>query len=81
MKDKVVVITGASSGIGKALAQYFGSKGSKVVITGRRLEALEAVKTSLVEQNIEVLAVTGDVSNPEDNQHMVKENPGAFRQN
>jgi len=35
MKDKVVVITGGSSGIGKALAEVFGKNGSKILITGK----------------------------------------------
>jgi NADPH:quinone reductase-like Zn-dependent oxidoreductase len=35
MKDKVVIITGASSGIGKALAFSFGKEGAKIVITGK----------------------------------------------
>jgi dehydrogenase/reductase SDR family member 7B len=35
MKGKTVIITGASSGIGKACALFFASRGSNVVITGR----------------------------------------------
>jgi dehydrogenase/reductase SDR family member 7B len=47
MKDKVVIITGGSSGIGKALAIEFGSKGSKILITGRNKQELDlAVRRS-----------------------------------
>ncbi len=66
MQDKVVVITGGSSGIGKALAEVFGSKGSKIVITGRRQEALQEVVAELERQNIEVLGIVADVSKQED---------------
>ena len=53
MKDKVVIITGGSSGIGKALARQFGEKGSKIVITGRRIEELN--------QTVEELKQKGDI--------------------
>ncbi len=45
MKDKVVVITGGSSGIGKAAALDFASKGAQVLITGRTESALNKVST------------------------------------
>ncbi len=73
MKNKVVVITGASSGIGKSLAEVFGRNGSKIVITGRNEEKLLAVKEDLAKQNIETLAIQADVSIEEDNQKMVSE--------
>ena len=41
MKEKVVIITGGSSGIGKALAEVFGSHGAKIVVTGRKKETLD----------------------------------------
>lgn len=44
---RTVLITGASSGIGEAMAHAFAKNGDKVVLTGRRLERLEAVKTDL----------------------------------
>jgi len=72
MKDKVVIITGGSSGIGKALAEEFGLKGAKIVITGRREEALQEVAEDLRQQSIEVLAVKADVSVEEDNRKMVE---------
>lgn len=67
MKNKVVVITGASSGIGFACAEAFAEKGSKVVLSARSEEklnkALELLK-SKYHQNI--IAVTCDVSNEND---------------
>ena len=66
MKNKVVIITGATSGIGKALAYEFGKHGSKLVITGRRGEELKAIAEDLNKQSIEVLALQGDVSKEED---------------
>ena len=46
-KDKTVWITGASSGIGQALAQTFSAAGAKIVLSGRRVEALKEVADSL----------------------------------
>lgn len=71
MKDKVVIITGGSSGIGKALAKHFGQHGSKIVITGRKKEELDIAEDDLKSQGIEVLAVQADVSSKADNQRMV----------
>ena len=47
---KTVCITGATSGIGKACAYLFASKGHNLIITGRRLERLELIKKELEEQ-------------------------------
>ena len=44
LKDKVVVITGASSGIGKATAAAFAKKGSMIVLAARRIEKLEQLR-------------------------------------
>lgn len=41
MKDKVVIITGGSSGMGKGMAKKFAADGARVIITGRTLEKLE----------------------------------------
>jgi short-subunit dehydrogenase len=62
MKDKVVIITGASSGIGKALAFKFGELGSKVVLAARNTENLQAVNKELIGHGIETLVVQADVS-------------------
>lgn len=73
MKNKVVIITGGSSGIGKGLAEAFGEQGSKVVITGRRKAPLDDVANSLKKQGMEVLAIQADASVEADNQRMVEE--------
>ena len=70
MKNKVTIITGGSSGIGKALAEKFGLEGAKIVITGRRQEALDQVVKELSDKGIDILAIQADGSKQEDNQRM-----------
>ena len=62
MKDKIVLITGASSGIGRALAFAFGHEGASVVICARKAEALQVVQDELRQAGINVLSLTADVS-------------------
>lgn len=78
MKDKVVIVTGASSGIGKATAHYFSAKGAKVVIAARRLEVLEDVAAEMLNNKAEVLAVKADVSKEEDCQQLIEKTVEAF---
>ena len=73
MKDKVVIITGGSSGIGKALAGEFGRHGSKILITGRNLQNLNATVTELQQKGITLFGFAADVSKEEDNKKMVDE--------
>ncbi|WP_026462694.1 SDR family oxidoreductase [Adhaeribacter aquaticus] len=80
MKNKVVLITGGTSGIGKALAFSFGREGAKVVITGRNQENLIATSQELQQQNIDNLSVKADVSNEADCQRMVAETIAKFGQ-
>jgi dehydrogenase/reductase SDR family protein 7B len=78
MKDKVVIITGGSSGIGKACAFAFGKAGAKVVITGRDKIRLEETGKALAAEKIENLAVAGDVSSETDVQRMITETVARF---
>jgi dehydrogenase/reductase SDR family protein 7B len=73
MKDKVVIITGGSSGIGKALAFEFGSKGSKILITGRNNSELTKTIDELKNKGITIAGFQADVSVEEDNKKMAEE--------
>lgn len=73
MKDKVVIITGASSGIGQALAFEFGRKGAQVVITGRNPEKLQATADKLDKEGIPQHSIVADVSKEADNHKMIQE--------
>jgi len=73
MEGKVVVITGGSSGIGKALAEAFGTKGSKILITGRNQEALDQAVNELSQKGITIHGFQADVSKEEDNKNMAEE--------
>lgn len=66
MKDKVVVITGATSGIGKALALKFASCGSMVAANGRDRQRLDDLKQALNNAGQPSLIIAGDVSKEED---------------
>jgi short-subunit dehydrogenase len=61
-REKVVIVTGASAGIGKSLAMRLASQGSKVVIAARRVERLELVALECRSLGGEVLVVPTDVS-------------------
>ena len=66
LKDKTVVITGASSGIGRAAALEMARRGANVVLGARRLEALEKTAAECRALGVRATAVAADVTKPED---------------
>jgi dehydrogenase/reductase SDR family member 7B len=78
MKDKVVIITGSSTGIGKALAEVFAKHGSKVVISARHEDKLNETKNELLKMNANVLSVAADVSKEEDCRRLINEAVSKF---
>ena len=62
MKNKVVIITGASSGIGKACAKTFGKAGASIVMAARNTDKLESVSKELTSMGIDNISVQTDVS-------------------
>lgn len=62
LENKVVIITGASSGIGEATATKLASLGAKVVLTARREERLNEIKEKIEENGGVALAMTADVT-------------------
>ncbi|AQG78353.1 SDR family oxidoreductase [Spirosoma montaniterrae] len=73
MNNKIVVITGASSGIGRALAFAFGREGAKIAICGRKADALNQVADELRQAGITVFALTADVSKEADVKNFVEQ--------
>jgi NAD(P)-dependent dehydrogenase (short-subunit alcohol dehydrogenase family) len=71
--NKVVLITGAASGIGRAAALAFAAEGARVAILDRSLDALEAVHASLKNAGSEVLAMACDVSSPDQVEGAIKQ--------
>jgi NAD(P)-dependent dehydrogenase (short-subunit alcohol dehydrogenase family) len=61
-QGKVAIITGSSTGIGAAVAARFADEGANVVLSGRRVELLEAKAAELAAMGYRVLAVPGDVN-------------------
>ncbi|MEQ8909433.1 MAG: SDR family oxidoreductase [Vicingaceae bacterium] len=72
MKNKVVLITGASSGIGKATALRFAKAGAKLVIVARSVEKLDQVAQEIEALGSKALAVKADVSVEADCKNMVE---------
>jgi NADP-dependent 3-hydroxy acid dehydrogenase YdfG len=62
MSGKVALVTGASSGIGRATAEIFAANGAKVVLAARREEELTGLDSEIVAQGGEASFVTTDVS-------------------
>lgn len=63
VKDRVVLVTGASSGIGWETALAFAAKGAKVAVAARSVDKLEQLAQLIRERNAECLAVSVDVTN------------------
>ena len=73
LKDKVFVVTGGGSGLGKAMSKYFLELGAKVVITSRNMEKLEKAKAELEEvTGGTVLPVACDIRNYEEIEAVLK---------
>jgi NADP-dependent 3-hydroxy acid dehydrogenase YdfG len=72
IKDKVVIITGASSGIGEATAKLLASKGAKVVLGARREQELKQLVDEIQGDGGQAVYKVMDVTNPSDNADIVE---------
>lgn len=66
LKGRVAVITGASSGLGRQMAEAFANQGADLVVLARRVERLEELKKELEQKGVKVLPIKCDVTSTED---------------
>ena len=71
LNGRVAIVTGASAGIGAAIAETLAHAGAKVVLAARRLDRIEAIGQALEESGCEALAVRSDVTSMEDMKALV----------
>lgn len=76
--NQVIIITGASSGIGKATALKLASEGFKVVLTARREEKLDDIQTQIEKLGGQALAVAADVTKVDELKHVVEKAKSHF---
>lgn len=77
-KDKVAVVTGGASGIGRGMAERFGEEGMKVVLADVEEQALKQAEAEFREQGFDVIGVLTDVSKPEELEKLADETLSAF---
>src|SRR5258708_3219696 len=73
LKEKVILVTGASKGIGKAIAIAFATEGSHVVLNARHQQELEQVTQEIQRRGGNALALAADVTNASEIQHLVQQ--------
>jgi NADP-dependent 3-hydroxy acid dehydrogenase YdfG len=71
IEGKVVVITGASSGLGEATARYLSARGATVVLGARRVERLQELANELTAAGGKAVAMETDVTKPDQVQRLV----------
>jgi 3-oxoacyl-[acyl-carrier protein] reductase len=73
LKDKVAIVTGSSSGIGKAVALRFGAEGAKVVVTARRMGLCEQTVDQIKKKGGEAWAIQTDVADEHKVERLIDE--------
>ena len=72
LEGKSIVVTGASSGMGKEIVRRFAKEGANIIAVARRKERLEELAESLKDYPGKVIPFTGDVSRQEDNEAAIE---------
>jgi NADP-dependent 3-hydroxy acid dehydrogenase YdfG len=72
VKNKVIAITGASSGIGKATAELLAGQGAKVVLAAKRADELQSIVSGIAQAGGHAIGIVADVTAPADMERLVK---------
>lgn len=80
LEGKAAIVTGAGSGIGKAIAKMYAKEGAKVVCAGHHVESCEQVASEIEAEGGTAVAVQADVSSAADNERMVGEAVEQYKQ-
>ena len=78
--NKIVLITGATSGIGLACARKFAANGDKLILTGRNEHRLNEIRKELTEKQVNVLTLAFDVRDREKAAKYIQELPAEWQQ-
>jgi 3-oxoacyl-[acyl-carrier protein] reductase len=73
LKNKVAIVTGSSSGIGKAMALRFGQEGAKVIVTARRIVLCRQTAEQIVQAGGEAWALQTDVADEEQVEQLIQQ--------
>ncbi len=78
LKDRVAIVTGASKGIGLAMATAFGKAGAKVVISSRKKEAVDEVAAALAKEGIEAAGIACHMGDMQQVEQLVEKTIATF---
>ncbi|WQD65929.1 SDR family oxidoreductase [Chitinophaga sancti] len=78
MKNKVIVITGASSGLGEAAARLLSEEGAIVILGARRADRIQSLAQEIISKGGQALAIETDVTNADQVKHLVDEAVNTF---
>lgn len=73
LKDKSIIVTGATSGMGMAMTEAFAKEGAHIILSGRDAERGHAIEEKLNQNGKRAFFVSGDISKPQANQDLVNE--------
>ena len=78
LTGKTIIVTGAGSGMGEAMAKLFAQEGARIVAADIRLETVERVVSDIKEAGGEAIAVVSDIANPSAARELIKQTIDAY---